>query len=753
MRFTPLAAVAAGTLAVSMQAATAQELAQVPVVQTTQAQAIPVAQVGELAPVTVRTARDDGFKVDEAQSQKFTAPLLDTPKSVTVVPAKVMKETASNSLQEALRTTPGITFGAGEGGNPIGDRPFIRGFDSMSSIFVDGVRDTASQTRDTFNIDRIEIIKGPSSAFGGKGSAGGLINIVTKLPTTGNFAEGTIGVGTDHYFRATADGNYVLNDNTAVRLNAMGTSLDVPGRDAVDNRAVGFAPSVTFGLHSPTQVTLSFYHLQGNGMPDYSIPYSRPAAQATKVNPAAPANVDRNSFYGLTDRDFQKTRTDTGTALIQHDFRNGLVFRNTTRWGRSTNNYIVTNPDDSRGNVPNGFVYRSTKNRDSSTETLTNVSELASEFHTGSLKHNASFGVEFSRDETNNNPYNIVPQVSGTTCNAALLASFDCTTLANPNPDDPWRGSITRMPYTTTTTTSMQAVYLFDTVEITKQWLVNGGIRWDDYSTHSFTPQYTNPNTGATVAAVDIRNKSNFFNYQAGVVYKPVENGSIYVSYGTSSTPPGSTNGDGSDNIAVTQRGLEPERSRSFEIGTKWDLLARRLSLTGSVFQIEKNNARVALDANTVVNAGKQNVKGFELGFAGNVTNRWAVFGGYTFLDSELEDNGPLAANAANNGNQFPNTPRNSFSLFTTYAVLPQFTVGGGAYYVDKVYGNAANSLYVPSYWRFDAMAAYRVNKHLTFQLNVNNLFDKTYYTKAFASHYAALGPGRNAILTATIRY
>ena len=235
MRFTPLAAVAAGTLAVGMQAATAQELTQAPAAQNV----TQVAQVGELAPVTVRSDRDDGFKVDAAQSSKFTAPLLDTPKSVTVVPAEVLKATGSNSLQEALRTTPGITFGAGEGGNPIGDRPFIRGFDSMSSIYVDGVRDTASQTRDTFNIDRVEIIKGPSSAFGGKGSAGGMINIVSKLPTTENFAEANIGVGTDSYFRTTADANYVLNDNTAVRLNAMGQTLDVPGRDAVDNRAWG----------------------------------------------------------------------------------------------------------------------------------------------------------------------------------------------------------------------------------------------------------------------------------------------------------------------------------------------------------------------------------------------------------------------------------------------------------------------------------------------------------------------------------
>ncbi|CAG9167986.1 putative TonB-dependent receptor BfrD [Cupriavidus laharis] len=748
-RLNPLASALAGAVAAfAMQGAVAQE-------SKPAAEAAADPKPVTLQSVTVTSTKDDGYKVDEAQSSKFTAPLLDTPKSVTVVPAEVLQQTGSNSLQDALRTTPGITFGAGEGGNPIGDRPFIRGFDSMSSIFVDGVRDTASQTRDTFNIDRIEVIKGPSSAFGGKGSAGGMINMVSKLPTSENFVQGSVGVGTDSYFRATADGNYVLNDNTAVRLNAMGQTFDVPGRNEVDQHSWGFAPSVTFGLNSPTQVTLSYYHLQGDGMPDYSIPYARPSSQSTKANPSAPASVNRDNFYGLTDRDFQRTQSDIATASVQHDFRNGLVFRNTTRWGRATNDYVVTNPDDSRGNVPRGFVWRNTKNRDSATETLTNQTDLTAEFHTGSLKHNMLFGFEFSRDDTDNNPYNVVSAnaaASGGTCNASLLASFDCAPLANPNPNDPWRGSITKMPYTQTTTTNTQSVYLFDTVEITRQWMINGGIRYDNYDTHAFTNAYTNPNTGAAVAQVDIRNKSHFFNYQAGVVYKPVEYGSIYVSYGTSSTPPGSTNGDGADNITAAQRNLEPETARSFEIGTKWDLLARRLSLTAAIFQIEKNNARVAVDANTTVNAGKQRVKGFELGFAGNLTDKWGVFGGYTYLDSKLVDNGPQSANAANNGNQFPNTPQNSFSLWSTYQVLPALTLGAGAYYVDKVYANPANSLYVPAYWRFDLMGAYRVNKHLSLQLNIQNLFDKTYYTKAH-THYGAMAPGRFGMLTANFRF
>ncbi|WP_454056550.1 TonB-dependent receptor [Cupriavidus sp. Marseille-Q8015] len=710
----------------------------------------PGSALPRLQDVTVKGARD-AYMVDSAQSPKFTAPLLDTPKSVTVVPGEVIRQSESNSLQEALRNTPGITFGAAEGGTPIGDRPFIRGYDTMSSLFVDGVRDPGSQTRDTFNIDSVGVIKGPSSAYGGKGSAGGMINTVSKQPRQENFVEGSIGLGSAAYRRATVDGNYVLGENIALRLNAMAYGGNAPGREAVDGRAWGIAPSVTFGLSGPTRLTLSYYHLEGSGMPDYGIPYARPFMQASKASPAGPADVSRNTFYGLNDRDFRKAQTDIATAIFEHRFSERLTFRNTTRWGRVANDYVVTIPDGSRGNVPRGMVHRGARSRDSVTQTLINQTDFAAKFETGFLRHTALFGFEFSGDDTRNTPYAVIQQVPGTTCNAALVASHDCTSLYNPNPGDTWGGRVGKRPATTSTSTRERAVYLFDTVEITPRWRINGGVRYDSYHTESSTPAYRHPGTGRSMPSTNLSNDANFFNYQAGVVYKPVDYGSIYVSYGTASSPPGTANGDGADILLARNQNLAPERTSAWELGTKWDLLDRRLSLTGAVFVSNKDNARVAVDANTMENVGKQKVKGFELGFAGNVTDRWGVFGGYTYLHSELESNGPV--NAVNDGNQFPNTPKNSFSLWTTYQLVPAFTLGGGAYYMDKVYGNAANSLYVPSYWRFDAMAAYRVNKHLTLQLNVQNVFNRTYYAKAFAAHYALPGPGRAGMLTANFRF
>lgn len=739
MRLSPLASALCGAFAAMA--------AQHAVAQT--AQAAPAAAPVQLEAVTVQGTRDS-YKVEDASSPKFTAPLLDTPKSVTVIPSEVIRQTGANSLQEALRTTPGITFGAGEGGNPIGDRPFIRGFDSMADIFTDGVRDAGSQTRESFNIERVEVVKGPSSAYGGRGAVGGAINLVTKQPSKENFASGSVALGTDSFKRATVDGNYVVNDNVAFRLNAMVHDQDIPGRNAVDLNKWGIAPSVTFGLNSPTRVTLSYYHMQSDGMPDYSLPFRHSGTARSKANPDGPVDVNRDNFYGLKNRDFQKNEVDIATAQIQHDFGNGLMLRNTTRYGRSANDYIVTNPDDSAGNVPRGAVWRNTKSRDSVNTTLVNQTDLMAEFNTGAIKHNFVAGVEFSREETDNDPYTVA--TGNRDCRLEPATSFNCTSLLNPNPNDPWAGSIRKLGNTTASKTTTRSIYAFDTMEFNRQWSANLGVRYDNYSTSVNTPRYVNA-SGATVAATSLHNDASFFNYQAGVVYKPLPNGSIYVNYATASTPSGQTVGDGADNLSATNKDLDPERSRAVELGTKWDLLDGKLSLTGAIFQIKKSNARVQVDANTYALAGKQEVKGFEVGFAGHITDKWGVFGGYTRLNSKLKNNGTYGTNAANDGNQFPNTPKDSFSLWTTYQVLPKLTIGAGAFYVAKVFGNTANTLYIPSYTRFDAMAAYTVNKNLSLQLNVQNLTDKTYFTKAYSNHYASLGEGRSAIVTANWRF
>lgn len=674
-----------------------------------------------------------GYNTRKVQSGKFTEDLLNSAKTVTVINQDLIKDMGAQTFTDALRATPGISLGTGEGGNPYGDRPFIRGYDAQSSTFINGMRDVGSQSRETFNIEQIEVLKGPSSVYSGRGAVGGSINIVTKKANAQDAVNLDLAVGTDSLTRASLDVNRVIADETAVRLNVMAHDADTPGRDHVSGNRWGIAPSVTFGLTTPTKVTLEYYHFENHDVPDYGIPYDQSTGQ--------PVKVDADNFYGLLSRDFRDNQDDTASVLISHDFDHDLQFTSTSVYSRNSNDYIVTNPDDTAGNVANGYVWRNTKSRNSDTKSLATQLQLAGEVTLAGMPNRFALGAEFSNERTSNQPYTIdTGNGRNGGCTAEMLASYNCTSLENPHPNDPWVGAIGQ-GVVTETETDTSSFYAFNTIELTDAWLVNGGIRWDDFSTESDN------------GTVGLSNDDDFLNYQLSVLYKPTINGSIYAAWGTSSNPPGTSNGDGADNLATANEDLKPEDTESYELGIKWDLFSGRLSLNSSIFQIEKNNARVATEAGRGApqeNVGKQNVKGFEFGFSGDFTDDWHGFGGYTYLDATLESNG---FNADYDGNRFPNTAKNSVSLFTTYDISDAFNLGGGAYYMGEVYGNTANTLSIPSYWRFDAVSSYKMNDALTLRLNVQNLTDERYYDKAYSAHFANMAPGRLVMLSADMHF
>lgn len=709
--------------------------------------------VTQLAPVQVEgVAAVSPYQPAAVQSPKMTAPLLDTPRTVQVVPRQVIRDQAATSLQDVLRNSPGITFGAGEGGRAGGDLPIIRGQNSTGSIFVDGVRDPGTQTRDVFNLEQVEIIKGPDSVYSGRGGAGGSINLVSKAPKSFNAAEGQVQIGTDHNYRGTADGNWAFDDKAAFRLNVMGATGDVPGRDsAVDFKRFGIAPSLLLGAGTPTRITLSYYHFQDDAIPDYSMPYD----PKTGLPVTESLGVNRKAFYGLTGRDFQKTKTDIGTVDFQHDISSKLQVRNVMRYGKSTNDFAATNPDDSKGNVNNGWVYRALKSGYYDTETFVNQTDLNGEFKTGSLQHNFNLGFEYSNLKQDKDSY-VENGVTGSGSACGSIPAL-CGSLWNPDPNTPYPGYLTRANNPARYSTDTVALYGFDTIKFNEQWQASLGLRWERYDTSgkNLAPPRGSP---AGTPYGNAKHTDTLFNYQVGLVYKPMPNGTVYATYTTSSTPPSLGTGD-SDAVTVANANLDPEESRSVELGTKWELFDDKLTLSGALFHDERKNASIAISATENAQAGKTRVQGIELGFAGAITPQWNMFGGYTYMNSELVRG---AFNSAAVGRDLPNTPRNAFSLWSTYKVMPKLTLGGGAYYVSKVYGNASNGYnangtpqqrLVPSYWRFDAMGAYEINDHLTAQLNVFNLLDKTYYTKAYAAHYAALGAGRSALLSLNIKY
>ena len=687
----------------------------------------------------------------EPTSSKFTAPLIDTPKSVTVISQALIAETGSTSLVDALRTVPGITFNAGEGGQPAGDNLKIRGFDAGSDVFIDGVRDAGSQTRDVFALEQIEVIKGPGSTYTGRGSTGGSVNLVTKKPRDEQFMSASIGAGTDSYGRAALDANYRFGDSVGFRLNLLAQDYDVPGRDSVSNSHWGIAPSLAFGIGEDTRFNLDLYRYETDDIPDYSIPYSRNTANNAPAG--EPVDVNSENFYGLLNRDFQKSGADVRTFQFSHDFGDKLTLTNVTRYGRTTNDYIVTNPDDGRGNIVNGFLYRSSKSRNSHTTTEANLTNLSGEASTANLEHSYSFGVEVSQEEMLNRPYVVTSTFAGnavtafpTSCSApgavGAASLYNCTTLDNPNPNDPWTGTITQSTTPTSVDTDTHSVYAFDTLGFNDKWSLNLGVRWDDYDT------LQNGFTGTTPQVLS--NEADFWNYQVGAVFKPASNGSVYLSTGTSSSPVGNSLGDGTENIALTNADLEPERDQTLELGTKWALAGNRLSLTTAIFRTETENARATVVGGLQQNVGDERVDGFEIGVSGSITNRWTMFASVSVLDSEILDDGPVAANE---GHEFPNTPKNSASLWTSYAVTSKVTIGGGATYVDQRFGNVANTIWIPEYTRYDAMASFDVGSKVNLQVNVQNLTDEVYYARPYQNHYAQLGAARSAVVSATFDF
>ncbi|ADG08574.1 TonB-dependent siderophore receptor [Caulobacter segnis] len=740
------------------------------------AQAASAAAMDAAAPIATAPAADstevssvkiDAKRVTDPSSSKFTAPLLDTPRSVTVIPSAIIEQTAATSLQDILRTSPGITFGAGEGGQPLADRPFIRGQSSGNNVFVDGVRDTGGQTREVFNLEQVEVIKGPDSVYSGRGSGGGSINLSSKTPKAESFVGGSAAAGTDQYYRVTADGNYAFAKNAALRLNLMATGGDTPGRDSVSFKRWGVAPSLAFGIDTQTQATLSYYHLDTDQDPDYGIPLASKrtwgvAGTDSRTRPASGIlDVSRDAYYGL-ERDWMKTKADIATIAVRHEINDDLAIRQVVRYGKTLNDYLVTNPGDGGAAqfvAGEWWMKRGTKSRWNETTTTAFVTDLTGKFELAGLKNRFNIGVELSR-EVNDNATYVIFTTAGSACPAGFTGAGtgDCTRLYAPNPGDAWTGVINRGPLSTSKTRN-GSIYAFDTIDLTDKLLLNVGVRYDDYSTQGVNATATSANgvvTGVTYTSLP-KASWDFVNYQIGLNYKPTPSSSLYVSYATSSTPPNIAGGDQNTAATPAQVVLDPEDTTSIEAGAKWNVFNDKLALSGAVFRTERKNAQIALSATEVAQAGEVRVQGVEIGVSGYVTRAWQVFGGYTYMDSELVK-GPYTS--VNVGDPLANTPKNTVSLFTTYRVLPQLSVGGGVYYVSKMFGGnqggaggGTNKVFAPSYTRYDAFASWTISKTASLQLNVQNLTDERYIARTNGVHHADPAPGRQALLTLNVKY
>jgi catecholate siderophore receptor len=653
-----------------------------------------------------------------ASSPKYTEPLRDTPQTISVIPKTVIEEQGATTLRDVLRNVPGLTMTAGEGGTPAGDNLTLRGFSARNDIFVDGARDLGPQSRDPFNLEQVEVAKGPGSAFTGRGSAGGSINLVSKAPTVNRFFAGTISGGSDATKRFTGDINLPIKDRTAFRLNFMAHDSGVAGRDVVENQRWGVAPSILFGLGTRTRLTLSYYYVGQDNISDYGIPWVPATNNALPEFRDKPAPVPRDTFYGFRDRDYENLRSDLATVKIERDFNDSTTLRNQLRFGYSSRDSLATPPRFADNNSTT--VNRELRSWIAEDRAFDNQTDLRSRFSTGKIEHSLVTGLALTY-ENNQRQNRSAPNAT--------------TTLLNPNPDDVYAGAITLDPRFGDITGKSVALYAFDTVKLNKYVELNGGLRFDRFDVD-----------GVSTTLVPVKRLDEMVSWRTGIVVKPKEEGSVYVSYATSLSP--SLEGL---SYSTANTAIEPEKTYNLEVGSKWDLIDERLSINGAIFRVEKTNARtpgILPDDPPQVLQGRQRVQGIELGASGGITRALRVFGAYTLLDSEIvKSNTPTEV-----GRRIQNTPRNSFNIWTTYLLPHRITLGGGPRFVGRRFGNNINTRQVEAYWLLDAMASFPVSKHLDLRLNLYNLTNEYYFDRLGGGHLVP-GAGRSVLVSAGFRF
>lgn len=658
----------------------------------------------------------------------------DTPQSVNVISEKLLQDQGITRLEDALKTVPGVTLNAGEGA-ARGDTINIRGFSAYNDFFLDGVRDAAVYVRDPFNLESIEVLKGPSATLFGRGSTGGAVNQVSKAPGLNPFQVFTADVGTNDEYRASVDIDQPIGPSAAFRLNAMGESSGVAERDDVKNRHWGVAPEVSFGVGEPTTVTLALLHLSEHDVPDSGIPF---------VN-GAPAPVPRSNFYGLAS-DHSDSNVNIGTLLIRHAFNANLSLTNTLRYAAYDFNYQFDAPNF--GSLASGgqgapgpgaaldtiLVGRDSPSSSGVQTNLTDQLDLTARFDTGFVHHTLVTGIEVAR-QTNTldsyaNPFNSnnnwIPE----------------TSLLDPDPNQVHpREPVSKIQVTDA---DSEAGYVTDTMNLGHYVDLIAGVRVD-----RFAAGYKQT-TLSTGAVLHLNHTDVAPSPRVALVFKPLSWESVYVSYGTSFDP-------SAEALTLTSKtsNLGPVKATTYEAGSKTSLLGGGVLLTGAIFHTEVDNAQVNDPENPslTVLQGNERVQGVELGATGHIGPKFEITAGYTYLDGRASGN---VSGLKYSNDLMTNVAHNAANVWAEYHITRPWEVGLGVNYLDRRIGDIVTTssppVWVPSYVVWSAMTSYKINDRIKVQVNVINLFNKYYYDNIYytsaSENHVIPGAGRTAKLT-----
>ena len=644
-----------------------------------------------LPTITVSAKVSSGYTVPKiSTATKTNTPLIDIPQSISVVTQEAIKDQNILSMSDAVRYVPGMGISQGEGNR---DALVFRGNRSTGDFFVDGIRDDVQYYRDIYNIERVEVLKGPNGMIFGRGGSGGVINRVVKEAGWSPIQEITAQAGSFNAKRVALDVGQGINEVAAVRLNAMYENSG-SFRDGVDLKRYGVNPTVTIMPTNNTKVVLNAEYFKDERVADRGIPSFQ----------GRPLNTNVSTFFGDPNRSLSDSELKAVNALIEHKFDNEVTIRNRTRYATQDKFYqnVYPNAVNAAGTGVDINAYNDTTQRN----TFFNQTDLLFSLNTGTVKHDLVVGLEIGHQETDN------LRNTGTFNNTA--ATFVNVPTSNP---------ITTAPIAFTTLATdnhsvmkQTSLYAQDQIKLLPQLQAILGLRYDRYEV-----DFRNNKT-----ALDINTSDNFLSPRVGLVYKPIETVSIYTSYSLAYVPRA---GEQLTSLTVTNKALEPEKFKNVEVGAKWDIQPN-LALTTAVFKLDRTNVIIQDPNNTALSilGGGQSNKGFELGLAGRVTSAWSVMGGYTYQDGQITN---TQSAAAKKGAVLAELPKNTFSLWNRYDFTPGWGVGLGVINRSAMYTSTDNTVRLPGFTRVDAAVYARIDKNLRAQLNIENLFDTKYFASA----------------------
>ncbi len=703
------------------------------------------------------------YKARISGDARNTRPLAETPRNISVLTRTQIEDSGFTDLRQILDAQPGITLGTGENGNAFGDRYIIRGQEARSDVFVDGLRDPGMTIRESFAVEQVEISKGPSSSFAGRGTAGGAINSITRQASSEyDFNRVSAAGGTDSHTRLTLDSNQAITDSFAVRANLLYGYEEVPDRDPADRERKGAALS---GLFTPTEefeILVDYYGLDAQDNPDLGgYLLNRKPAKNVPVYAQRP--------------DFLESEVDTVTARIRYEFTPDVYLHNATRYGTTDNGYVATGARGAStgANNPGGVhatTTLSTHQGWQEVDYLVNQTNLFTNLDIGGRTHAFIVGVELSDHEVLNGIYNVANSGqncitgTGTTLNAWCIRDASGQVVAGI--DRIMNRRISTGPWDQDWQAETVSAYLMDTVDLSEAVTLFAGLRYDDTELDLRTQ-----NAQQQVITGDYNYSDGMWNGHAGISWEFRPDANVYLSYATAADINGGesdvgTSGGYGGLITYNGQaaGAEPETTENIELGTKWNLFDGQLLLTAALFQITKTDVMEGADYGSAgtFNTGENEVQGFEFGASGNITDKLSAQAGFTTMDAEVIE----SFNPANEGRTLSNFADDTAFVQLRYRLTDRLAIGGAMKYESKKYAGQPDSAAgfnpttgqysqpVPSYTVYDLFASWQFTETLDARLNLGNVTDEEYYLAAYRSgSFLYFGDARNVRLTVNYEF